>query len=539
MNNNLCKLFSFILFWITIIAYCDVSATDSTAPPKTTTASEASVDKGVLKIKDKKLKIGWFDLDPYYTIIKSEGGLQRLAGLDAELVKAIAIAAGYTADYHFIQWGDQIQNLKIGAQHFAAAATFTEERSKFVYFSEPYRREENSFYARKGEGYKFSFSSGNMANFVETLKKNKAKVAMLDGMVFASKEINEFVADPKNKQYLVPVKNVYESIDLLLKGEVDGFLDDRIVSSTAVWRTKHSDKIEEVYLGIGVPIHLMLSKKAVPESVLQEINTAINTIKSDGTYSKIIREYLFPVLILQTIERPWFFFLEAFVIMALVISGLMIAYREQFNLYGTVLIAFVSMSGGIIRDVLVNRPKLGIMITPIYAVGILILVLSGFVIVWTYQLLFKSTPAHQTVTEAKWHKEKMAKIRDWIIEILDAVGLAAYTVTGVIVALISQLDPLWLWGPAMAVLTTTGGGIMRDIIRGQKDIPTLKSEFYGEVAVIWGLILSLALTWDADMMSPETMLMWVAFTVGGNFITRIAIKFFGFQGIPFKPRTTT
>lgn len=525
---------------ITNISASEDRKPEAQSAPKENKNKSGEISKGAvnqntpgLGIKDKNLTIGWFSLDPYYTIIKSEGGLQRLAGLDAELIKAITKAADYKADFSFIQWGDQIQNLKKGAQHFAGAATFTEERSKFVYFSDPYRKEENSFYTRKGMGSKFAFQSGNMKEFVKSLKKNKTRIALLDGMVFASDEINKFVADPVNKDLLFFTKNVYESIDLLLKGAVDGFLDDRIVSSTAIWKTANSAKIEEVYLGIGVPIHLMFSKKAVPGTVVKEINDAIKKIKVDGTYSKVVSEYLFPVLILQTIERPWFFFLEAFAILALVISGLMIAYREKFNLYGTVLIAFVSMSGGIIRDVLVNRPKLGIILSPIYAVGILVLVLIGFVCVWGYQLTFKRGVASENKKETRWHREHVAKIRGWIIELLDAFGLAAYTVTGVIVALISQLDPLWLWGPFMAVLTTTGGGIMRDIIRGQKDIPTLKSDFYGEIAVIWGLVLSLALTWDAEMMSPETMLQWVLFVVVGNFITRIIIKLINFKGIPF------
>lgn len=277
----------------------------------------------------------------------------------------------------------------------------------------------------------------------------------------------------------------------------------------------------------------MFSKESVPESVMKEINTAIHSIKSDGTYSRVVSEYLFPVLILQTIERPWFFFLEAFAILALVISGLLIAYREKFNLYGTMMIAFVSMSGDIIRDVLVNRPKLGIMLTPIYAIGILISVLIGFALVWTYQVLFKRKVVHETASEKKWHQQHASKIRDWIVELFDAFGLAAYAVTGVIVALISQLDPLWLWGPIMAVLTTTGGGIMRDIIRGQKDIPTLKNDFYGENAIIWGLVLSLALTWNSEMISPETMFNWIIFVVAGNFITRVIVKISGFRGLPF------
>ncbi|MBH1989845.1 MAG: transporter substrate-binding domain-containing protein [Alphaproteobacteria bacterium] len=515
----------------------DVAANKPATPTEIKVAEVSPQDdvqqNNILPIVDKKLRIGWVNFDPYYSLIKSEGGLERLTGLDAELVRAIAKAAGYSADYDFIQWGTQIQNLKEGKQHFAAAATFTEERSKFVYFSEPYRKEENSFYTRKGFGSKFSFRSGDMQGFIESLKKSKSKIALLEGMVYASPEINKFVADPGNKQYLVFTKNVYESIDLLLRGGVDGFLDDRILSSTAIWKTKNSDKIEEVYLGIGVPIHLMFSKKSVPESVMKEINGAIQSIKSDGTYSRVVSEYLFPVLILQTIERPWFFFLEAFAIMALVISGLLIAYREKFNLYGTMMIAFVSMSGGIIRDIMVNRPKLGIMLSPIYAIGILVSVVIGFVLVWTYQLLFKRTVVNETVAEKKWHQKHAAKITDWIVELLDAFGLAAYTVTGVIVALISQLDPLWLWGPILAVLTTTGGGIMRDIVRGQKDIATLKNDFYGEIAIIWGLILSLALTWNVEIMSPETMFNWIIFVVAGNFVTRLIVKVSGFKGLPF------
>jgi polar amino acid transport system substrate-binding protein len=524
----------------------DIFANKATSAPEAPKAVEAKVGdvkpadtpkgdllKDTLPIEGKKLSIGWFDLDPYYNLTKSEGGLEKLTGLDAELIRAIARAAGYSADYSFIQWGAQIQNLKEGKQHLAGAATFTEERSKFVYFSDPYRKEENSFYAKKGYGSKFSFRPGDMKGFVESLKANKAKIAMLEGMVFASPEINKFIAEPENMKYFVFTKNVYESVDLLLKGGVDGFLDDRIVSSTAIWKTKNSDKIEEVYLGIGVPIHLMLSKKSVPESVLKEINDAIKSIKSDGTYSRVVSEYLFPVLILQTIERPWFFFLEAFAIMALVISGLMVAYREKFNLYGTMMIAFVSMSGGIIRDVLVNRPKLGLMLSPIYAIGILISVLVGFVLVWTYQLLFTRKVVNETQSEKKWHQKHREKVVDWLVELLDAFGLAAYTVTGVIVALISQLDPLWLWGPIMAVLTTTGGGILRDVIRGRKDIPTLKSDFYGEIAIIWGLVLSLALTWNAEMMSPETMFNWIIFVVAGNFVTRVIVKVTNFKGLPF------
>lgn len=484
-------------------------------------------------IPDDTLTTGWFDSEPYYTLIKGEGGLEAYSGLDAELARAITHEFGYKVSLKPIEWSDQIENLKTGKQHFAASATFTEERTKFVYFSDPYRREENSFFVKKGDGGRFIFNSGDMKGFVESLKVNKARIAITDGMVYASKEINDFINDPENKSYLVPTATTYESIDLLIKGEIDGVLDDRVITSAGIWRTKNTDKIEEVYLGISTPIHYMFSKAVVPKSVVVEFNKALKTIQSDGAYSRITRDYMFPILILQTVERPWFFFLEAVAIMALVLSGLLIAYREKFNIYGTMMIAFVSMSGGILRDIMVNRPKLGIMLSPIYAIGILVSVLVGFVLVWTYQLLFKCNAVNETPAEKKWHQQHRAKIMDWLIEVLDAVGLAAYTVTGVVIALISQLEPLWLWGPMMAVVTTTGGGIMRDIVRGQKDITTLKNDFYGEIAIIWGVILSLVFTWNVNLMSPEAMFKWIILVVVGTFITRIFIKILGFKGLLF------
>jgi polar amino acid transport system substrate-binding protein len=494
--------------------------------------SQASQQSPQNKPTDDVLTTGWFDSEPYYTLVKGEGGLESYSGLDAEMARAIAQQIGYKVKFTPIDWSDQIENLKNGAQHFAVSATYTEERTKFVYFSEPYRREENSFFVRKGDKGRFKFNSGDMKGFVESLKASKAKIAITEGMVYAAKEINEFIADSANKPYLVATETTFESMDLLLKGEIDGILDDRVITSAAIWRTKNTDKIEEVYLGIGTPIHFMFSKKAVSESFVNEFNKGLAKIKADGTYSRINRDYMFPVLILQTIEKPWFFFLEAFAILALVISGLIIAYKENFNLYGTMMIAFVSMSGGIMRDVLVNRPKLGIILSPIYAISILVAILVGIILVWTYQLVFyTANKVSENLATQRERIEKHKKTIDWFIELMDAFGLAAYTVTGVVIALVSQLDPLWLWGPFMAVITTTGGGIIRDILRRRTDMPLLKSDFYGEIAMIWGWVLSMIFTWEDEIMSPESMFHWIIMVVVGSLVTRIIVKWSAFKGL--------
>lgn len=101
----------------------------SEAPAKQVSiSSKTSKD---IPIVDNILTTGWFDSEPYYTLTKGEGGGETYSGLDAELVRAIAHKMGYKVSLKPIEWSDQIENLKKGAQHFAVSATFTEERTQF------------------------------------------------------------------------------------------------------------------------------------------------------------------------------------------------------------------------------------------------------------------------------------------------------------------------------------------------------------------------------------------------------------------------
>ena len=59
-----------------------------------------------------------------------------------------------------------------------------------------------------------------------------------------------------------------------------------------------------------------------------------------------------------------------------------------------------------------------------------------------------------------------------LIEVFDAIGLAAFTVVGVVVVLDTKAQPLWLWGPIAAVLTASFGGLMRDLFRHDRVLQT-------------------------------------------------------------------
>ena len=76
-----------------------------------------------------------------------------------------------------------------------------------------------------------------------------------------------------------------------------------------------------------------------------------------------------------------------------------------------------------------------------------------------------------------------------LIEAFDAVGLAAFTVVGVVVALDTLAQPLLLWGPIAAAITASFGGLTRDVFRHDRVGVNLRGELYPEIAAIWALPL--------------------------------------------------
>ena len=110
-----------------------------------------------------------------------------------------------------------------------------------------------------------------------------------------------------------------------------------------------------------------------------------------------------------------------------------------------------------------------------------------------------------------------------LVELTDAMGLATITVVGVVVAVQQGAEPLWLWGPLCAVIGGAGGGILRDVLRADSANPALRSSFYAEVAILWGLVLTGMVLWLGHEERPDLLRVAVAVTVAGAFLTRAAV----------------
>lgn len=489
-----------------------------------------SVDKAVCDetLDDNMLKGGWYFWEPYqYNQLTPTG--YKLTGMDIDLSKRIAKRAGIDISFVEIDWDTHQQQLADGVRDIAAGATYTEERAKFAYFSLPYRFEENSLFVRQDTDKDLTFDT--VSEFLAQIRLQHFALGVTKGFAYADQQINIFISDDSNEDIIHPFNNDSEALDALMQGEIDGFIADRVVGAALILQRKEElVSIKEVQLSVKTPIHLMFSKKTVPLGVVDKINSQIRQFKPTNEYKDIVKTYLYPVMILQTIDTYWFYLIGVIGTIAFAISGVAIAANDNATLFQTLLFAALPSVGGVtMRDVLVNRNELGIFLTPSYMYSILIVVLVGFS---TVRLLeFYNKHANQDIL--------IFKFWDNILVVGDAIGQAAFIVTGVSIAIMARIEPIELWGPFFAFLTANGGGIIRDVIRTKNRIVCLTGPINVEVGIIWGFIFSVYLDINSYDPDPSGIRNTVIIVAIGSFTTRMLAYYLNIPNIKFRADSET
>ncbi|MDP5110252.1 MAG: transporter substrate-binding domain-containing protein [Rickettsiaceae bacterium] len=465
---------------------------------------------------------GWYLWDPYQYNKVTAGGVV-LTGMDIELVKNISSQIGIESKYEQVDWEDHQQDLFSGKRDMAAGATYTKERAEHVYFSEPYRYEENSLFIKRDSIKELNFDT--VSEFLVQVRLQNFNLGVTKGFTYADPQINLFVSDPTNKDIIREYKNDVEALQALIKGDIDGLMSDRVVGAAAILNSKATSKIREIQLHVKTPIHMMFSKKSVPLDVVDKYNQAIRKFSGSDEYKDIVKTYLYPVMLLQTIDSQWFYFVGVIGTLAFAISGIAIAAKENATLFGTFLFAMLpSVGGGVMRDILINRDEVGLFLTPSYMYYILIVVLVGFSAVRLLEFYNKNANEDGLIM----------KFWDNTLVLGDALGQAAFIVTGVSIAIMARIEPIELWGPFFAFLTANSGGILRDLLRREHYIICLNGTINAEVSILWGLIFSLYLDITSYNPDPTGIRNAVIMVAIGAFVTRLVAHYFKIPNIKFR-----
>ncbi len=157
----------------------------------------------------------------------------------------------------------------------------------------------------------------------------------------------------------------------------------------------------------------------------------------------------------------FYFLMDLLGTVAFAISGVLVAMDKRLDLFGVLIIAFVTaVGGGTLRDLLIGNTPVAWMLESTYIITIL-----GAVIL---AILFR---------------EKLRYLRKSLF-LFDTLGIGLYTMVGIEKGLNASLLPVMCI--ILGTITASFGGVIRDILCNE--IPVIfRKEIYATACVIGGL----------------------------------------------------
>jgi polar amino acid transport system substrate-binding protein len=213
---------------------------------------------------------------PYAPFEFEEGGTVK--GIDLDLLKAIAGKLGLTADFRDTDFDGIFAALAAGnCDMIASSVSITEERKKTNNFSEGYFEINQSLLVRKEDATKYADLPALKGHTVGVQSETTGAAFATAQAATAGFTIKEFTGAD-------------ELFTSLKAKQIDGVVQDFPVNSYNAETTGDSvvSKIftstEKEQYGFVIP------KKST--DLLTEVNLALVALRADGTYAKVMKQYL-------------------------------------------------------------------------------------------------------------------------------------------------------------------------------------------------------------------------------------------------------
>jgi polar amino acid transport system substrate-binding protein len=201
-------------------------------------------------------------------------------GLSATIVKTALERAGYSVSFAFETWPRAYEGAEIGVYDIVGSIWYTDERSRQFQFSEPYLYHEIKFIKRKSDPDIQFESLDDLDGLV---------VGTLEGYAYD----DEFL---KSRKFIkVPQNHLLQNLLKLSLGEVDLTLGEERkiryeLNEYMKGSTKNLEILPKPLIRRGT--HIAVSRSQPDhEKIIADFNRAIEAMKADGSYDKILAEF--------------------------------------------------------------------------------------------------------------------------------------------------------------------------------------------------------------------------------------------------------
>ena len=186
------------------------------------------------------------------------------------------------------------------------------------------------------------------------------------------------------------------------------------------------------------------------------------------------------------------FFLEVIGTIAFAFAGALVAIDNDLDLFGIECMAVMTAcGGGMTRDIILGNTPPMMFRNPVY---VTMAVATGFLTVIIYNKFIQSK-----------YKERILDI----ISILDAAGLAIFTIVGMDLAIQLGYSGAFLIC-SMGVLTAVGGGLLRDTMVNVKPV-ILTKEVYATASMIGSVFYYFALKTSLSHLATTIIALVIIF----------------------------
>jgi len=190
------------------------------------------------------------------------------------------------------------------------------------------------------------------------------------------------------------------------------------------------------------------------------------------------------------------FVLELFGIVAFAVSGAMVGIEKRADVFGVLFLAIItSLGGGVIRDMMLGY------LPPRMFTSYIYMALAAFSAIVVFG------DAYIRREKYRQHKEKL----DSVFNVFDAAGLAAFTVSGLDMAVEScgMGNPVLL--VALGMTTGIGGGMLRDVLTNAMPV-VLRKRIYAVASMLGALLYYLMLYFGVNkMLSAVAAMLFIFF----------------------------
>ena len=213
--------------------------------------------------------------DPWAPFVQKDASSP---GVSVEIIVEAFKTQGHTVDFKIMPWSRSLEEVKAGRVDVLVATWYTEDRTSYLKYSDPYLENSLKFIKRSGDSFEYNGIDSLKGKTVGIVRNYGYGDEFLNAKTFKKPESNDFVSNAK--------KLTAKRIDLTLEDELvaKSTLSNAGMNLSDFAFTNNALSVNPLHVTMGLanPNH---------SEYINAFNKGLAEIKSNGTFDKILARY--------------------------------------------------------------------------------------------------------------------------------------------------------------------------------------------------------------------------------------------------------